>query len=120
MAKFMLILHNPPGVWENGPPEELARKFESYQAWANRLRDSGRYVSGEKLGAEGGKLLSLQKGRVTIVDGPYGEAKEVVGGYMLLRAANYEEALELIRDSPFLSDCRLELRQTDPRGCGGE
>jgi hypothetical protein len=57
---------------------------------------------------------------VSIVDGPYIETKEVVGGYFVLRAANYEEALEVVRDCPFLEDGRIEVRQTDPRGCGGE
>jgi hypothetical protein len=120
MAKFMLILHNKPGLWRNLSPEELQRKFEKYQAWTNSLRSSGRHVSGEKLGEEGGKLLSLHQGRVTVVDGPYSEAKEVVGGYLVFRAANYEEALELVRDAPFLDDHRIELRQTDPMGCGEE
>jgi hypothetical protein len=120
MAKFMLILHNTPGVWRNLSPEEMQRKVEKYQAWVAKFHTSGRHVSSEKLGEEGGKLLSLRNGRVTIVDGPYSEAKEVVGGYFLFRAADYEEALELTRDCPFLDDHRIELRQTDPTGCGGE
>ncbi len=120
MAKFMLILHNRPHVWQHVPPEELQQKFEKYQAWTNSLRASGRHVSGEKLGEEGGKVLSQKQGRVSIVDGPYSETKEVVGGYMVFRAADYAEALDLLRDCPFLDDHRVELRQTDPMGCGGD
>ena len=51
------------------------------------------------------------------MDGPYTESKEVVAGYFVFRAANYEEALELVRDCPFLQDGRVALRQTDPTGC---
>ena len=120
MAKFMLILHKTPGIWRQLSPEEMQRKVEKYQAWIDKIHSSGRHVSSEKLGEEGGKLLSLQKGRLSIVDGPYSEAKEVVGGYFVFRAANYEEAIELTRDCPFLDDGRIELRQTDPMGCGGE
>jgi len=120
VAKFMLILHNAPGVLRNLSPEEMQQKIEKYQSWINKIRSSGRYVSSEKLGEEGGKLLSRQGGRVNVVDGPYSETKEVVGGYFVLRAANYEEAIELTRDCPFLEDGRIELRQTDPMGCGGE
>ena len=101
-------------------PEEIQRKVEKYQAWINKIHSSGRHVSSEKLGEEGGKLLSLQKGRLAVVDGPYSETKEVVGGYYVFRAANYEEAIELTRDCPFLEDGRIEIRQTDPMGCGGE
>jgi hypothetical protein len=120
MAKFMLILHNTPGVWRNISPEEMQRKVEKYQAWINKVHSSGRHVASEKLGEEGGKLLSLQKGRLNVVDGPYSEAKEVVGGFFVFRAANYEEAIEITRDCPFLEDGRIEIRQTDPMGCGGE
>jgi hypothetical protein len=120
MAKFMLILHNTPGTWKNLSPEEMQQKVGRYQAWIEKIRSSGRHVSSEKLGEEGGKLLSLQKNRLNIVDGPYSEAKEVVGGYFLFRAANYDEAIELTRDCPFLEDGKIEIRQTDPMGCGGE
>jgi hypothetical protein len=120
MAKFMLIIHSTPGMWQNLSPEELQRKVEKYQAWTDRIRRSGRHVSGEKLGDEGGKVLAQQKGRLMIHDGPYSEAKEVVGGYLVLRAADYDEALELIRECPFLEDGKIELRQTDPMGCGGD
>ena len=120
VAKFMLILHNTPGVWRNLSAEEIQRKVEKYQAWIDKIHSSGRHVSSEKLGEEGGKLLALQKGRLHILDGPYSEAKEVVGGYLVLRAANYDEAIELIHDCPMLDDYRIELRQTDPTGCGGD
>ena len=120
VAKFMLIIHGPPNVWEDLSPEELQQKSAQYQAWANGIRASGRYVSGEKLAHEGGRLLSARAGKVTIVDGPYAESKEVVGGYMVIRAENYEDALELVRSSPMLDRYRIELRQTDPMGCGGE
>jgi hypothetical protein len=120
MAKFMAILIQPPGFLRQLPPEELQRTVERYRAWIEKIRSGGRYVSGEKLGEEGGKLMSVQKGRVSVTDGPFAEAKEVVGGYVVFRATNYEEAIEVTRDCPFLHDGRLELRQTDPMGCGGE
>src|SRR5436190_1130862 len=101
MAKFMLIIHQMPGSWQQLSPEELQRKVELYQGWVAKFRASGRYISGEKLAEDGGKLLSLKNGRPTLMDGPYAEVKEVVGGYFLFRAANYEEAVELTRDCPF-------------------
>jgi hypothetical protein len=120
MAKFMLLLHSEPGHWKNLSPEEMQRKVERYQAWMSKFRNHDRYVSSEKLGEEGGKMLRLEKGRVQVIDGPYSEAKEVVGGYYIFRAANYEEAVELTRDCPFLEDGQIIIRQTDPMGCGGE
>ncbi len=120
MAKFMLILHKTPGTWKSASPEEMQQKVQRYQAWIDKIRSSGQYVTSEKLGEDGGKQLNVQNGRLTIVDGPYSETKEVVGGYFVLRAESYEEAVELARDCPFLEDGRIALRRTDPMGCGGE
>ena len=120
MAKFMLILHQSPGVFRDRSPEELQRIYQKYQSWTDKIRASGKYVSSDKLAEEGGKVLTARDGRVSVVDGPYSEAKEVVGGYVTFRADNYQDALELIRDCPHLGFGRIELRQTDPMGCGKE
>ncbi|HEV3164055.1 MAG TPA: YciI family protein [Isosphaeraceae bacterium] len=120
MAKFMLILHETPGNHQDTSPEEMQRIFEKYQAWMEKIRSTGQFVVSDKLKEEGGKVLTSQKGKLSIVDGPYSEAREVVGGYFTLRAASYEEAIELVRDCPHLNYGRIEIRQTDPMGCGGE
>ena len=119
MAKFMFILHQNQGCFDVSP-EEMQRIVQKYQSWMDKIRSSGRYVVSDKLAEEGGKVLTLQKGKVNVVDGPYSEAKEVVGGYFTIRAANYEEAVELARDCPHLHHGRIEIRQIDPTGCGGE
>jgi hypothetical protein len=120
MPKFMLILHSTPGRFQSLSPEEMQRKIQSYQAWIEQVRSSGRYVVSEKLGWEGGKIVEQHKGRATVVDGPYSESKEVVGGFFLLRAENYEEAVAIARECPFLEDGPIVVRQTDPMGCGGD
>lgn len=49
-----------------------------------------------------------------MVDGPYSEAKEVIGGYFAIEAADYDEALDLCRDCPHLKyGERIELRRVD-------
>ncbi len=120
MPKFMIILQSKPGDRRKFTPEQLQKKSASYQAWGNKMQASGRYVVGEKLGEEGGRLLSQENGRVSVVDGPYPETKEVVGGFVIIRAADYDEAVELLRDCPFVNDYTIAVRQTDPMGCGGE
>ena len=51
-----------------------------------------------------------------MVDGPYSETKEVVGGYFVVRAETYEEAAGLCSDSPHLVYGRIEIRQIDFMG----
>lgn len=120
MPKFMLILQSPPDLWRGLSADVRERKFAAYKAWNDQLRASGRYVTGEKLAEEGGKALTRKQGRLSVIDGPYAESKEVVGGYVIFRAADYAEAVELVRDSPFLDDYQIAIRQTDSLGCGGD
>jgi hypothetical protein len=48
------------------------------------------------------------------VDGPYAEAKEVVGGYYQIEAESYAEAIELCEDHPHLKyGGRIEVREVD-------
>jgi hypothetical protein len=116
----MVILHQDPNGFRRLSPAEAQDMGKKFRSWSDKVHASGRYVVSDKLMEEGGKVLTGQNGRVTVTDGPYSEAKEVVGGYLTLRAGSYEEALELLCDCPHLAFGRLEVRQTDPMGCGEE
>lgn len=69
---------------------------------------------GEKLAEEGGKILASQKRQLSIVDGPYSETKEVVGGFFLIQAEDYNEAVKFASDCPGLAFGRIAVRQVDP------
>jgi hypothetical protein len=120
MAKFMLILHETPGNFAHLTPEELQRTVEKYIAWAGKLKESGKVAGSNKLMEEGGRIVTRRRGELNVVDGPYSEAKEVVGGYFVVQAADYDEAVRLLRDCPHLEFGRIEVRQVDPMGCSGE
>ena len=50
-----------------------------------------------------------------MIDGPYSEAKEVMGGFFVIEAADYDEAVKISSDCPHLrAGRRIELRQVDP------
>src|SRR5262245_38390073 len=119
-AKFMFILHDVPGSYPRVSPEEMQRITEKYTAWSGKLRQAGKVAGSNKLMEEGGKILTRKGGELNVVDGPYSEAKEVVGGYFVVQAADYKEAIALARDCPHLEFGRIEVRQVDPMGCSGE
>jgi hypothetical protein len=116
----MVTLHQDPNAFQQLDPEQAPQVVERYRTWFDEIRGSGRYVVSDKLMDEGGKVVDALDGSVSVVDGPYTEVKEVVGGYLTLRAGSYGEVLELLRDCPHLAFGRLEVRQTDPIGYGEE
>ena len=113
MPQFMLILHETPSDFAELAPAQMQAVIEEYTAWAMRMGEEGRLSGHNKLGDEGGRSLSTKAGKLEVVDGPYAEAKEVIGGYFVLEAESYEHATELAGSCPHVRYGRIELRQVD-------
>ena len=64
--------------------------------------------------------MSRKNGKLNIVDGPYADTKEVIGGFMVMHAASMEEAVELTSNAPMLDNWTITIREADPLGCGAE
>jgi len=114
MAKYMLLLHDDTAAFANISPEQMQKVIEKYVAWGRRLREKGVMRGGEKLTDEPGKVMRSANGQVRVTDGPYSESKEVLGGYYLLEADSYEQAVEYAKDCPQLEyGGTIEVRQVD-------
>ena len=116
MPQYMLILHEVPGATADVSPAEMQAIIARYVEWATKLGEAGKHKGGHKLVEEGGRVLRREGDRVVVADGPYAEAREVVGGYFLIEAADYAEAVALSRDCPHLEFGRIELRAIDELG----
>ena len=93
MAEFMLLLHAPTTFPPQYGAEELQNMIQRYAAWSKDLSASGRLVGGHKLRDREGRVLKKQSDQTSVMDGPYAEAKEVVGGWALLQYDTLEEAI---------------------------
>jgi len=116
MPQYMLLLHENPAGFAAMSPDEMQRVIQKYSAWSGQLASQGKLVGGDKLRDEGGKHLRRNKGaaRTSVVDGPYTEVKEIVGGYFKLAAADYDEAAELASQCPHLEFGWIEIREIEP------
>ena len=112
-SQFLLLLRQPPGG--PPPPEELKKIMAQFAAWMKAMSDKG-LVAGTNGLEITGKVLRGKRG-VSVTDGPYPEAKEIVGGYVLLNAVSLEAAVEAARDCPGLDHHMVvEVRPVRPRG----
>lgn len=117
MAKFMLILRDDPKGYADYSPEQFQRLIEKYRAWSQRLAAEGRVDLGRKLTDEGGRLMRKKDGKLSVKDGPFNETKEVVGGFYIIKADDYDHAVKLCNDHPaFLTGGSVEIRQVDFMG----
>lgn len=100
MREFMLVLIDNPADFAHLSPEEMEGIVQRYTAWKDRMVEEGRLVDGRKLKDEGGKILRREAGRTVVVDGPYIEAKEVFGGYFVVLAEDWDDAMRIAADCP--------------------
>jgi hypothetical protein len=81
-----------------GSPEQMQKSMQKWMAWMNQLADKGHIKDrGHPLERTGKLVRGTQK---TITDGPYAEAKDIVGGYTLVEAKDLAEAVELSLGCP--------------------
>jgi hypothetical protein len=114
MARFALLLHESPAAMEGISPEEIQAVIQEYTAWREQIEQQGRLAAGEKLEDGTARHLIANEGRIDITDGPYTEAKEVLGGFFLIQAEDWPDAVEISKGCPHLKyGGRIELRRID-------
>lgn len=114
MPSYMLLLHQSPTKFQDLSPEDIQKIIARYTAWREDLVRHNQLRGGEKLTNDGGRRLRMQGNEVTVTDGPYSEAAEVLGGYFTIEAANYDEAVAIARTCPHLAGNQwLDIRQID-------
>ena len=98
-GEYMLFFRGPD--WDKGlSPEKIQEVMDKVMTWFGRLEDQGKVGGGQPLGAER-KIISTRNGGL-VADGPFAESKEAIGGYLLLRADDFEEAVAIAKSCPTL------------------
>ncbi|MGH7721800.1 MAG: YciI family protein [Candidatus Dormibacteria bacterium] len=107
--EYMVLLSR--GEWEdNAPEDERNRTYQEIQQWWGRLAAEGKIVGGHQLQhPDTATTVVLRGGKSTVVDGPFMEAKEVIGGYGIFDVADLDEAIALVRTFPSPSGA-VEIR----------
>src|SRR3954469_7437706 len=81
-------------------PEELEKTLGRFMGWFEELKSEGKMKGANPLYGEG-KLVSGAQGRI-VVDGPFAESKEAIGGYFLVSVADEDEAVAIAQRCPLL------------------
>ena len=83
-------------------------------AHADPVQQDGRAVTGHKLQDGAGRVMKGAGSSMKVTDGPYAEAREVIGGLFVIDAASYDEVVELSKDCPHLEFGTIEIREVEP------
>jgi hypothetical protein len=78
---------------------------------ADALRDEGKLIESQQLeSARSAKSVRIRGGKVSVVDGPFAETKELLGGFNLIEAADYDEAVRIAATFPWAETGCVEVR----------
>ena len=103
----MLLIFEDESTYGNFTPEDMQKEIELHMKWVEDLGDH--HISGEPL-QKPAKTIKGEEGIVT--DGTYIESKELISGFYLIRAASFDEAVELSKGCPILRlGGTLEVRE---------
>ena len=97
---YLLLFHTNEW-WQEMGREELQKVVAQNHAWIEQLMATGKVGGGQAL-ARQGVMVAGKNGR-SLMDGPFAEAKEVIGGYLLLDVATFEEAVAIAQTGPGLA-----------------
>lgn len=109
--KFMLLIYNDGSLLDSLPPGQFDAEMRDCLSHADDLRREGRLLESQMLeSASTARSVRVRNGRMTTVDGPFAEAKEVLGGFNLIEAEDMEEAVQIAAQFPWVRTGCVEIR----------
>ncbi|MDQ3071566.1 MAG: YciI family protein [Acidobacteriota bacterium] len=111
MRDYLLILRDNPTDFDFSTvsPAEMQAIIQRYITWRQDIGD--KVTDGQKLRDGEGRVI---RPRLGVSDGPFAEAKEVVGGIFMVRAANLDEAVAIASTCPHADFGSIEVREVEP------
>jgi hypothetical protein len=109
--KFILLIYNDGTLLDALPPAQADAMMRDCLAHADELREDGHLIESQMLeGTETARSVRIRGGRLTATDGPFTEAKEVLGGFNLIEARDMDEAVRIAAEFPWARTGCVEVR----------
>ena len=110
MKEYLFLFRGGDAVTMQQSPEKWQAHMQKWMEWMGGLQQKEQLVSAQPLSKNGKQITGTGK---TITDGPFMEGKEMVGGYLMCKADNFDAAVEIAKDCPILEfeDGKVEVRE---------
>jgi hypothetical protein len=110
--EYILLLHDDETRWDRMTPDEARAGYGAYMAYTNALREAGVYLGGNPLQpTTTATVVRVDgNGKTSVLDGPYADTKEQLGGYYLIDVADADAAIQWAARCPCASTGTVEIR----------
>ena len=112
---YMLMLVEPVGQRQDRGTAAGQVVYDRMLGFAESLKKRGLLRGVESLASlDQGARLQVRDGKTRVLDGPFAEAKEMIGGFFLVDVETLDEALALAAECPAAEWCTVEVRKSGP------
>lgn len=109
--KFLMMIYCDDSLLEALPEGEFDRLMHGCLTHADELRGQGQLLDSQQLeAAPTARSMRVRGNQVTVVDGPFAETKEYLGGFNLIEAADMDEAVRIASAFPWARTGCIEIR----------
>jgi hypothetical protein len=109
--QYLLMLFIDEGAWPKLTPVERERGLAAYQAYSEALKNAGVFKGSNRLqGARSATTVRVTDGKTQVIDGPYVDSKEQLGGYFLIEVPDLDAAISWAARCPGASHGTIEVR----------
>ncbi len=109
--KFMLLIYNENALLDSLPTGEADDMMRTCLSHADELKREGVLLESQMLqDAATARSVRIRNARMTATDGPFAEAKEVLGGFNIIEAADMDEAVRIAAEFPWARTGCVEVR----------
>jgi len=110
--RYLMLLHVDEGGWTRLTPAQQAAGMAAYGAFNQALTDAGAFVATARLTpSRAGGQVRTKGGQVVMMDGPYAETKEQIGGFYLIEAPDRAAAMAWAARCPAAGHGVIEVRE---------
>jgi hypothetical protein len=108
---YMLFMVEPVGQRQARTEAEGRDAYARMVSWAQSLEARGLLLASESLRSQASaSRVRLREGHAHVIDGPFAETKEMIGGYFLIDCASHEEAVAIAKECPAAEWLTVEVR----------
>ena len=112
---YMLLIVEPTGQRLERTEAEGRAVYDRMLRFADELKEKGLLLGVESLSSQStAARVKVRGGQPVVLDGPFAEAKEMIGGFFLVNCATREEAVAIAAQCPAAEWCTVEVRSTAP------
>jgi hypothetical protein len=109
--QFLLLIYTDAEMLDALPEGEYDSRMRHCLHNADDLREQGTLIESQQLeAASTAKSVRIRNGKLNVIDGPFAETKELLGGFNLIEAADYEEAVRIAASFPWANTGCVEVR----------